>query len=131
MLARFPRGKLSYKNAGLDAASAKSFTQCSVAEIPIELLEQRKEPGWQKFASGNRLFSNGRRKGYANRDALRLAVSDNPALNVLADLLGVRYSRVVSVEPSLRASDVYGLSVESGSFLCNGYIVGAGAAFVR
>ena len=122
-LSRFPRGKLQRKADALDKLADKQFTQCSSAEIPLSLVEARMRLGWQKYPSGNRLFSNGRRKGYVTRDAVRLAVQDNPDMVELLDLLKYRYARVKSVEFS-RKADVYDLEVEGcASFIANGYMV--------
>lgn len=122
-LALFPKGFLKRKLEIVAAFLSKTYTQCRVAQIPIEMLDRFNAAQAQSTPASNRLFSNGRRNGRITRDALRKAIASNHRLLPAAGLLDFRYDRVESVEPA-GVSDVYDITVPGlQSFVADGFVV--------
>lgn len=121
-LSRLPEGLLARKRIRKHSFDDKSYTQCRTSKVPFGLVNRIKVPGLQRTGAGNRLFSNGRRKGTVTREAIRLAAAHSGDQELLG-LLEYRYLPFDSVVSDGEAT-VWDIEVaEDHSFITGGFLV--------
>ena len=119
----FPDSRIPRKQERITEFKLKSYTQCGTELVPMCLVRPFNVPGAQSTFASNRLFSNGNIRGWATRDAVRMAIDSNPVLTPLGTVLNHRYDPVLSVTTGKKCA-VYDLKVPKiSSFYVNNVLV--------